>query len=120
MRCRRTADGALVVPVWIGPLAVDVVLDLTAATTRLSPDALWLAGVGDRRTLRRTGRRLRVPEMRLGRATLHGHEVVVEPPPRPDVEGVLGSAALAQLGVRIDVAAARLTFRRQPSPPGPQ
>lgn len=119
MRCRWTPDGALVVAVWLGPVAVDVLLDLGSATTRLSPDALWLAGVAERRALRRAGRRLRLPELRLGTATLRDVEVVVEPPLRADVDGALGTAALAALGVTIDVARGRLRVRGPTAAPSP-
>lgn len=109
------AVDALVVPVWLGTLAVDVLPDLGSAETRLSPDALWLAGVGDRRALRRTGRQLRLPLLRVGRAELRDAEVIVEPPLREGLEGALGTAALAAVGARIDVAARRLLTRRRPS-----
>jgi tRNA (guanine37-N1)-methyltransferase len=114
-----TTDGALVVTTWIGTLAVDVVLDLGSAATRLSPDALWLAGVAERRALRHAGRRLRVPALRVGSATLRDVEVTVEPPPRAAAHGALGTALLAALGATIDVARGRVRMRRSAAASSP-
>lgn len=115
--CSGMANGAFVVAVWLGTLAVDALLDLGSAATRLAPDALWLAGVAERRELRRAGRQLRVPELRVGTATLREVDVTVEPTLRPGILGVLGRAALAALGATIDVARGQLRTRQPPAGP---